>query len=104
MRSLFAIAALVVALAGCIAAYDVGAIYFGDWHLDPFNQKRHGMSWTEWELVVNALPRWAGHVQPNLPYSAPGWGPLYPEDDPKNMQVSQRRRFCWWWERLVVGE
>ena len=27
----------------------------------------HGDNWTEWEVVVNALPKWDGHLQPNLP-------------------------------------
>jgi hypothetical protein len=103
---------VLAALVVTVTSYDVGAIYFGDWHLDPYQQQRHGQKWTEWELVVNALPRWKGHVQPNLPYSAPGWGPMYPEDDPQNMQVKIDAAlshgidfflFDWYWYAETVG-
>ena len=70
----------------CIA-YDVGAIYFGDWHVDPYSEKQHGPGWTEWGLVLNAQPRYPGHLQPNIPFSAPGWGVNSSEADPANMQV-----------------
>lgn len=43
------------------------AIYFGDWHVDPDMSKLHGENWTEWEVVVNAQPKWSGHLQPNIP-------------------------------------
>lgn len=48
-------------------AHDVFAIYFGDWHVNDDMSSLHGPNWTEWELVVNAKPRWEGHHQPNLP-------------------------------------
>eukprot|EP01052_Picozoa_sp_SAG31_P043399 SAG31_NODE_7215_length_1753_cov_1.231560_2_plen_400_part_01 len=66
---------------------DVGAIYFGDWHPDPWMQAMHGTNWTEWVLPINAQPRYPGHLQPNLPLNAEGWGPGYPESVPDNMAV-----------------
>ena len=74
----------------CLAApsaYDVGAIYFGDWHADPWNEKQHGAGWTEWGLVVNAQPRWPGHAQPNKPLTAQGWDVSFSENDPGNMAI-----------------
>ena len=67
--------------------FDVGAIYFGDWHVDPIMQLLHGPNWTEWNLVQHATPRWEGHLQPNVPSEAAGWGPSHPENDPANMAV-----------------
>jgi hypothetical protein len=66
---------------------DVGAIYFGDWAPDPWMEALHGANWTEWQLPLNAQPRYPGHFQPNLPIDAKGWGPTHPESDPDNMAV-----------------
>ena len=66
---------------------DVGAIYFGDWSPDPWMEVVHGVNWTEWQLPINAQPRYPGHFQPNLPIEAKGWGPGHPESDPENMAV-----------------
>ena len=60
----------------------------GDWHVDPRNEAVHGKGWTEWELVLNAKPRFPGAYQPNLPINSTGWGPYYPENVPSNMEVS----------------
>jgi len=30
------------------ANYDVMAIYYGDWHVDPDMSALHGPNWTEW--------------------------------------------------------
>jgi hypothetical protein len=62
-------------------AFQVGAYYFPNYHVDPRNEKAHGRSWTEWELVKKAQPRFAGHVQPKVP----AWG-YQDEADPKVMQ------------------
>lgn len=72
---------------GLCAAYDVGAIYFGNWHVDPYNVAQHGEGWTEWGLVLNAQPRYPGHLQPNVPLSGPGWGLNASEADPRVMQL-----------------
>jgi hypothetical protein len=49
----------------------VASYYFGNYHPgDPRNAKTKGPSWSEWELVKNAKPRFEGHVQPNVPL----WG------------------------------
>eukprot|EP01049_Picozoa_sp_SAG25_P003132 SAG25_NODE_175_length_12811_cov_5.011721_11_plen_137_part_00 len=50
--------------------YQVGAFYYGPWHVDPTNEKLHGKNWTEWNLVKSAKPRFPGHQQPNVPL----WG------------------------------
>eukprot|EP01047_Picozoa_sp_COSAG01_P049546 COSAG01_NODE_4922_length_4617_cov_16.274015_3_plen_62_part_00 len=34
--------------------YQVGAFYYGPWHVDPTNEKLHGKNWTEWNLVKSA--------------------------------------------------
>jgi hypothetical protein len=50
--------------------YQVGAFYYGPWHVDPHNEKLHGANWTEWNLLKQAKPRFPGHLQPNVP----AWG------------------------------
>ena len=58
--------------------YEVAAYYFGNYHVDPRNELAHGPGWTEWNLVKDAKPRFAGHAQPK----APLWG-YGDESDPK---------------------
>lgn len=58
--------------------FDVAAIYFPSWHVDPINEKFHGKGWTEWELVKNAKPLYPGHHQPRIPT----WG-YFDETDPE---------------------
>jgi hypothetical protein len=68
--------------------YKYGAIYFGDWHVDPVMEALHGTNWTEWNLVVKATPRFPNHLQPNLPLdNVTGFGPSHPENVPANMEV-----------------
>jgi hypothetical protein len=59
----------------------VGRYYFPNYHPgDPRNTKLRGQGWCEWELVKAAKPRFAGHLQPNVPL----WGHT-DESDPKVM-------------------
>ncbi|MCD9020537.1 glycosyltransferase WbsX family protein [Cohnella silvisoli] len=58
--------------------FDVAAIYFPSWHVDPINEKFHGTGWTEWELVKAAKPLYPGHHQPRVPT----WG-HFDETDPE---------------------
>ncbi len=53
-----------------MADYQIAAYYFPNYHVDPRNEAVHGPAWTEWELVKNARPRFAGHDQPKVPL----WG------------------------------
>ena len=55
--------------------------YFPNWHVDPKNEKWHGIGWTEWRCVQYAVPRFEGHSQPKKPL----WGYL-DESDPKVME------------------
>ena len=72
----------------CLAAqspdekpFEVASYYFGNYHPgDPRNTKNKGTSWSEWELVKAARPRFPGHHQPNVPL----WG-YEDESDPKVM-------------------
>ncbi|SEB50712.1 glycosyltransferase WbsX family protein [Terriglobus roseus] len=48
----------------------VAAYYFGNFHVDPRNEKAHGAGWTEWNLVKAAQPKFPGHHQPKVPV----WG------------------------------
>jgi len=48
----------------------VAAYYFGNFHVDPRNEKAHGAGWTEWNLVKAAQPKFPGHHQPKVPL----WG------------------------------
>jgi hypothetical protein len=64
----------------------VGAIYFGDWHVSKQHEELHGSNWTEWQLPINAKPRWEGHLQPNIPLAAPGFGLNQSEDNPIVME------------------
>ena len=53
------------------APITVAAYYFGNYHPgDARNVKQKGGTWSEWELVKNAKPRFPGHRQPNIPL----WG------------------------------
>ena len=54
------------------------AYYFGNFHVDPRNEKAHGAQWTEWNLVRSATPRFRGHHQPRIPL----WG-YADESDPR---------------------
>ncbi|MDO4629480.1 MAG: glycoside hydrolase family 99-like domain-containing protein [Planctomycetia bacterium] len=58
----------------------VAVYYFGNYHLDPRNEKRLGDGWTEWELVKKAKPRFEGHAQPKVPL----WG-YTDEANPRDM-------------------
>ncbi|SDM85402.1 Glycosyltransferase WbsX [Paenibacillus sp. yr247] len=58
----------------------VAVYYFPNYHIDPRNEARHGKGWTEWELVKQATPRFAGHQQPKVPL----WG-MEDEADPQVM-------------------
>jgi hypothetical protein len=58
--------------------YEVAVYYFPDFHVDANNEHWHGKSWTEWEVVKAAKPRFAGHQQPKVP----SWG-YFDESDPK---------------------
>lgn len=51
-------------------AYQVAAYYFPNYHADVRNERRLGHGWTEWELLKQARPRYAGHQQPKVPL----WG------------------------------
>ena len=50
--------------------YDVCAYYFPNYHKDKRNLLVHGKDWDEWELVKKAVPRFDGHLLPNVPL----WG------------------------------
>lgn len=43
------------------------AYYFPGWHPDERLSARYGEGWTEWQLLQNARPRFAGHRQPRVP-------------------------------------
>ncbi|WP_438481385.1 glycosyltransferase WbsX family protein [Oleiharenicola lentus] len=51
-------------------AYQVGVYYFPGYHHDPLVSQWHGRTWTEWNLLKTATPRFAGHQQPKIPL----WG------------------------------
>ncbi len=59
----------------------VASYYFGNYHPgDARNAARKGASWSEWELVKAAKPRFPGHAQPKVP----AWG-YEDESDPSVM-------------------
>lgn len=49
----------------------IGAYYYTGWH--PLRERSTvlGPCWTEWELVLGAVPRFQGHRQPRLPLLGP---------------------------------
>lgn len=61
----------------------VAAYYFPNYHQDSRNTYYHGSGWTEWELVKNAVPRFANHHQPNVP----AWGYT---DEANPVQMAQK--------------
>ncbi|MDR3727283.1 MAG: glycoside hydrolase family 99-like domain-containing protein [Terracidiphilus sp.] len=77
------------------------AYYFGNYHVDPRNEKAHGPRWTEWNLVRAATPRFPGHHQPKVPL----WG-YEDESDPlvfeKKISIAHANNldaliFDWYW-------
>jgi hypothetical protein len=77
------------------------AYYFGNFHVDPRNEKAHGSGWTEWNLVKAARPRFPGHHQPKVPQ----WG-YADESTPEvfSQKISAARQhgvdallFDWYW-------
>jgi hypothetical protein len=54
------------------SAYQVGAIYFPNFHVNPGNEEQHGKGWTEWEVLKRGEPKFPGHEQPKRP----AWGYL----------------------------
>ncbi|WP_433983432.1 glycoside hydrolase family 99-like domain-containing protein [Tunturiibacter empetritectus] len=81
--------------------YVVAAYYFGNYHQDSRNDVAHGKGWTEWQLVKDARPRFAGHKQPKVPL----WG-YGDESDPKVFEQKIRAAahasisafiFDWYW-------
>jgi hypothetical protein len=46
--------------------YEIAAYYFPNYHIDPNNEKRHGVKWSEWELLKAATPRFKDHNQPKV--------------------------------------
>jgi hypothetical protein len=71
---LFLLAIFVIAFRANTASgqpVTVVSYYFGNYHPgDPRNVKSKGADWSEWVLVKNAKPRFAGHQQPHVPL----WG------------------------------
>lgn len=64
-------------------AYEVGAIYFPNFHVDPRNEELHGKGWTEWEILKRGEPKFQGHEQPKIPL----WGYV----DEANPRVFERK-------------
>jgi len=82
-------------------AYQVGAIYFPNFHVDPRNEQVHGKGWTEWEVLKRGEPKFPGHEQPKRP----AWG-YEDEADPrvfeKKIAAAHAARinhfiFDWYW-------
>jgi hypothetical protein len=61
------------------------AYYFPQWHVEPRNVDRFGSSWTEWDVLRTAKPRFAGHRQPRVPL----WGEV-DESEPANADHAVR--------------
>ena len=69
LRAIFVVAVGANAASG--QPVTVVSYYFGNYHPgDPRNVKSKGTNWSEWDLVKNARPRFAGHQQPRVPI----WG------------------------------
>ena len=63
--------------------YDVAVYYFPNYHTTDFRQQqRYGKTWSEWELVKNAKPRFLQHEQPKVPV----WG-YTDESNPEVMDM-----------------
>lgn len=84
-KTLFPSLALCLLFAGTLptsrASYEIAVYYWPNFHVDPRNEEKLGKSWTEWELVRKALPRFPGHDQPKEPL----WG-YTDESNPKDME------------------
>ncbi len=82
---------LIILLGCCMFAFaqpsknkqiTVACYYFPNYHPgDERNVKLKGEDWSEWDLVRKAVPRFPGHLKPDVPL----WG-YEDESDPKNMQ------------------
>ncbi len=60
--------------------YTVCAYYFPQWHHDP--QHKTSPTWSEWEVLKEAVPRFEGHNQPKIPC----WGYL-DESKPETSEI-----------------
>ena len=43
------------------AKYTVAVYYWPNFHRDAYHESKKGQGWTEWEIVKNARPKFAGH-------------------------------------------
>jgi hypothetical protein len=58
----------------CLTAAErptIGAIYFGDWHVDVQHAELHGPNWTEWQLPIRATPRYPHFIHHPIPTHIP---------------------------------
>ncbi|OCC14350.1 hypothetical protein DBT_2223 [Dissulfuribacter thermophilus] len=62
----------------------IGAYYYTGWHPLKEREKHLGPNWTEWELVLNAPPRFDGHDQPKIPLLGP-----YDDRRPETLRLQQ---------------
>ncbi len=49
----------------------IGAYVYPGWHACAERDSKFQPGWSEWELVLNAPPRFSGHNQPKLPLDGP---------------------------------
>ncbi|MDR4506764.1 MAG: glycoside hydrolase family 99-like domain-containing protein [Candidatus Brocadiaceae bacterium] len=49
----------------------IGAYVYPGWHACPERDLHFPPGWSEWDLVLNASPRFQGHNQPRLPQDGP---------------------------------
>lgn len=72
-----------VASAGSNQNYTVAVYYWPNFHRDPYHQSKKGEDWTEWQILIDAEPKFEGHGQPKVPM----WG-YRDESDPREMARS----------------
>ena len=63
--------------------YTVAVYYWPNFHRDPYHQSKKGEDWTEWQILIDAEPKFEGHCQPKVPL----WG-YRDESDPREMARS----------------
>ncbi len=65
----------------------ISVYVYPGWHSCPERDKNFPKGWSEWDIVINAKPRFEGHLQPKIP----GF-PLY--DDSKPETATFQKELC----------